>query len=224
MIKAVIFDMYETLVTLHASPNYFGAQIAADANIPTDDFYKIWRDPEVDKKRTIGKLTLEQTVEKILRANNRYSDALFSFIIEKRIRLGSDAFSHLHPDILPMLTALKAHDIKIGLISNCYSEEAANIRQSVLFPYFDVPCLSYEEGLCKPDTALFERCLARLGVAAAECLYVGDGGSHELETAKKLGMKAVQALWYLKDNVGQPCMRKSEFIGAKEPMELLSML
>ena len=134
MIKAVIFDMYETLVTLHASPTYFGAQIAADANIPQSDFYAIWRDPDVDKNRTIGKLTLEQTVKTILQENSRYSDELFSYIIAKRIRLASAAFSHLHPNILPMLDALKAHHIKIGLIS----QELQIIKQtSIPFPHVD---------------------------------------------------------------------------------------
>ena len=33
MIKAVIFDMYETLITLFDSPLYFGTQMAADAGI-----------------------------------------------------------------------------------------------------------------------------------------------------------------------------------------------
>ena len=32
MIKAVIFDMYETLITLFDSPLYFGTQMAADGD------------------------------------------------------------------------------------------------------------------------------------------------------------------------------------------------
>ncbi|MCQ2578205.1 MAG: hypothetical protein MJ176_06715 [Treponema sp.] len=33
MIKAVIFDMYETLVTLYESPMYFSKDMAKDAGI-----------------------------------------------------------------------------------------------------------------------------------------------------------------------------------------------
>ena len=43
MIKAVIFDMYETLITLFDSPLYFGTQMAADAGIAEEKFQKIWR-------------------------------------------------------------------------------------------------------------------------------------------------------------------------------------
>lgn len=38
MIKAVIFDMYETLITLFESPAYFSTQMAEDAGIQEEDF------------------------------------------------------------------------------------------------------------------------------------------------------------------------------------------
>ena len=95
-----------------------------------------------------------------------------------------------------MLSGLKAQGIKIGLITNCFSEEATLIRESELFPCFDAPCLSWEEGVRKPDPAIYRTCLRRLGIAPENCLYVGDGGSQELEAARALGMQAVQATWY----------------------------
>ena len=222
MIKAVIFDMYETLITLYGCPTYFGAQIAADADIPTETFYQIWRSEEFETGRTIGKVTLEQTIETILKENGRYSEDLFHHIINKRIQVGGEAFSHLHPEILPMLSALRQNGIKIGLISNCYLEEAMLIQNSVLYPYFDVPCLSCHEGIKKPDPTIFYRCTERLGVSAEECLYVGDGGSAELETAAQVGMHPIQAVWYLKENTNQPCARKPEFMQAELPLALLS--
>lgn len=39
-----------------------------------------------------------------------------------------------------MLSQLKSSGIRVGLISNCFSEEAEVIRESVLFPYFDEVC------------------------------------------------------------------------------------
>ena len=86
-----------------------------------------------------------------------------------------------------MLQTLKEKKIKIGLISNCYSEEAVLIRESQLFPYFDQSCLSYELGMKKPDPGIFLKCMEGLGVRAGECLYIGDGGSHELEAADIMG-------------------------------------
>lgn len=58
---------------------------------------------------------------------------------------------------------------------------------------------TFDEGMKKTDKAIFKRCLEKLSVQADECLYVGDGGSCELELAKMVGMKAVQVVWYLKE-------------------------
>ena len=41
MIKAVIFDMYETLITHYESPIYFGKEIAMDAGMPVEKFQKV---------------------------------------------------------------------------------------------------------------------------------------------------------------------------------------
>lgn len=72
--------------------------------------------------------------------------------------------------------------------------------------------------------AIFQRCLDKLNVQATECLYVGDGGSYELETAQKAGMKAVQATWYLKENTAQPSKRKMEFEQIETPLEILDII
>ena len=42
MIKAVIFDMYETLITQYGGPVYFRAQMAADAAIDPMLFDALW--------------------------------------------------------------------------------------------------------------------------------------------------------------------------------------
>lgn len=222
MIKAVIFDMFETLITHYKSPLYFGAQIAVDMGITEKKLREIW-DPS-DHDRSIGKMTLEEVFEQILRANNKYSPELVEKLTEKRIAAKIECFNHLHPEIVPMFEELKKQGYRIGLISNCFSEETTVIRNSVLWRYFDAPFLSYEQGVAKPDEEIFHRCVKELGVTPEECLYVGDGGSRELETAEKLGMKAVQAVWYLKEGTTQPTRRKPEFLQAESPMEVLRYL
>ncbi|MDE5747832.1 MAG: HAD-IA family hydrolase [Acetatifactor sp.] len=220
MIKAVIFDMYETLITLYESPLYFGTQIALDAGIEEDKFQRLWSVAEED--RTIGKITLEEILEKILKENGCYSESKIEYIVGKRIKCKEEAFNHLHTEILPMLRALKEKGILIGLISNCFSEESVVIKKSILYPFFDAVCLSFDEGMQKPNQAIFNRCIEKLNVRAEECLYVGDGGSCELEAAKMIGMKAVQAVWYLKEGTSQPSKRKEEFVNVETPLDILN--
>lgn len=222
MMRAVIFDMFETLVTFYESPLYFGAQIAKDAGIPEAKFNEIWRPSE--RARSIGEMTLEQVLETILRENKCYSEKLIADIVAKRVESKQECFRHIRPDIIPMLTKLKEDGILIGLISNCYSEEVEAIRQSVLFPYIDAAYLSFEQGIWKPDEEIFRRCMEGLSVKAEECLYIGDGASYELETASKLGMTALQATWYFKEEFAHLAERKEGFVQLEKPMEVLRYL
>lgn len=220
MIKAIIFDMYETLITQFESPFYYGAQIAEDMGISAEVFLPGWRATDYD--RSTGKKTLEEVIEMLLKEHNLYSEELYHQIVEKRVAIQADCFNHLHEEILPMLSELKDSGIKIGLISNCFSEEAKLIRESELYPYFDAICLSYEQGIIKPDKEIYYRCMEKLGVTAEECLYVGDGGSQELETARSLGMQAVQAVWYRQEKgKGRMADIRPEFEQVERPLEML---
>lgn len=219
MIKAVVFDMFETLITHFESPLYMAKQICADIGISEQKFREIWN--TTDEDRTLGRKTLEEVIEAILRANNCYSRELFEMIIKKRKQSKIECFNHIHTEIIPMLTAIKEMNIKVGLITNCYFEERDVIRSSVLFDYFDAVCMSCELGLQKPNVEIFQKCAHTLAVVPQECLYVGDGGSFELETAQAIGMHPIQAAWYLKDGVNQPAKRKEEFVQAESPMDVL---
>lgn len=220
MIHAVIFDMFETLITHYRSPLYMGKQIAAEIGLPEPVFRELW--DTTDDGRTLGKMSLEEVIEAILRQNGRYSENLFADIIRKRRESKEECFRHLHPEILPMLESIRKSGRKIGLITNCYFEERDVIRESVLFPYFDAVCMSCELDMMKPDPAIFRRCMEELCVKPEQCLYAGDGGSRELETARMLGMHPVQAAWYFAENPQDK--RKPEFEQAETPMELIRML
>lgn len=222
MIRAVIFDMFETLITHYESPAYFGAQIAEDVGLSPDDFLAPWNATERD--RSIGRMTLEEALEMILRKNRCYSEELLNQIAAKRTASKRECFRHLHPEIIPLLSELKKRKVKIGLISNCFSEEAMVIRESILFPYFDAAYLSYEQGIQKPDREIFRRCLNELGVPPQECIYVGDGGSFELEAAEEMNLTAFQATWYLKEGTAQPVKKKPNFLHLDTPYDVLKYI
>ena len=225
MKRAVIFDMYETLTTLMTGPQCFSAEMAALAGADVPRFRAAWRATEED--RMLGRLTFGEATRRSIEACGAWSQTAQDAIMEKRRASREICPERLHPGILPMLDALKARGVKVGLVTNCQSEEVAAIRASVLWPYFDAPVMSFEAGLMKPDPAIFLRCTALLGVEPSECLYVGDGGSHELEAASALGMRPLQAAWYLlPDGRGrlQPVGRMAEFPQAEEPADVLDYL
>ena len=220
-IQAVIFDMYETLVTQFCSPLYYGTQSADDLGLSAEVFLPGWRASE--EARATGWLTFVDAMAEILHCHGLSGH--HRRVVDKRIAIQADCFRHLHPGILPMLWALRERGIRIGLITNCFSEEAKLIRESRLFPFFDAACLSWEEGTRKPDPAIYRTCLGRLGIAPEECLYVGDGGSFELETARSLGLRALQAIWYRQGAFEhKQAALRPDFPQLSDPMKVLDWI
>ena len=70
--------------------------------------------------------------------------------------------------------------------------EVAAWPRSPLRPCFDAAIFSCDVGAAKPDAGIYLAACETLGVAPAECLFVGDGGSDELRGAAALGMVPVQ--------------------------------
>lgn len=222
MIKLVIFDMYETIITHYACPLYFSAEMAADMKIPVETFRETWRATE--KERSTGKISFEEIIDKIMRDNNCFSQTVFDEICRKRMATKRLCFEYLHPEIIPMFENLKKHEKNIALISNCFSEEAVAIRESKVSKYFDEMFLSYEQGVVKPDFEIYRRCIEKFGVNSNECIYVGDGGSYELEAARDCGIRPLQAGWYLEQSGQINAGRKEDFELLETPMKIVQYI
>ena len=218
--KAVIFDMFETLVTLHSVPRYFGRNVAADLGADIEEFYPLWH--ETEEARSKGKMDFEESLYWIGERTHYAYPERIPMAVEKRFAFKSESLQKVEYRIVSLLRELKERGYKVGLISNCFLEEAEAIRASVLAPFFDVMMLSCEQGVQKPEHEIFERCLAELAVAPEDCLYVGDGGSLELETARSFGMETLQAGWFVKND--QEDWKKEGFAAATNPGEVLERL
>ena len=60
-----------------------------------------------------------------------------------------------------------------------------------LAPYFSEALFSWQVGVAKPDRKIYELCASRLQRSMSSCLFVGDGGSSELQGARDAGMSPV---------------------------------
>jgi putative hydrolase of the HAD superfamily len=78
-------------------------------------------------------------------------------------------------DVAPVIAALRARGIKLGLITNGGSAlQRAKIKALGLEPVLSVVAISQELGLEKPDPAIFHHALAALGCPANRAWFVGD--------------------------------------------------
>jgi putative hydrolase of the HAD superfamily len=101
-----------------------------------------------------------------------------------------------YPDVLPVLAVLKPR-YRLGVITNGPSDlQRTKLARSGLDVWFPVQVISREVGVAKPDPRIFAIALERLGVAAAEAVFVGDSPKHDIDGARAGGMKAV---WLRRD-------------------------
>lgn len=86
---------------------------------------------------------------------------------------------------------LKERGLLTGILSNMGDNVLRSIeREFVWLQRFDVPVWSYRLGIAKPDPAIYEYILQKLGVAAAETLFLDDR-QENIDAALALGMKAL---------------------------------
>ena len=103
---------------------------------------------------------------------------------------GSDIFL-LYEDTIPCLEALKAAGHRMAILSNWDYSLHRVVEMLGIRDYFDVVIASLEEGPEKPDPALFQIALDRLGVQREDTIHVGDNPLDDLRGAQDFGMRAL---------------------------------
>ena len=196
MIRAVIFDLFETLVTEWGHEKLTKRKTAAMLGVPHELFSAEME--LLHEAQYRGLITYEESLRTACRKIGAdVSEEAIRLVTEKRRQTKAACFTDPHPDILPMLAALNERGLRTAILSNCSDEEVSALDGSTLAPLMDACILSHETGVCKPEPAIYRLAAERLGVSGAECLFIGDGGSRELYGAAEAGMTAYRALWYI---------------------------
>lgn len=97
----------------------------------------------------------------------------------------------LFEDSLPVLEALAAEGIDLGIISNWDERLRPLLRDLRLDRYFSCIVISCEAGFAKPSPVVFEEALRQLGRPAANVLHVGDGLQEDFAGATSAGLAAL---------------------------------
>jgi len=195
-VKAVVFDMYNTLLFMQhksvPSPwvEVFG-MVAAN------------RDKEFDMaKAVMFTLTHELTAvecvkcavwEQVPQYDNEELDKVIA-TCEFSSRVSKDAASvKLYADTYDTLVELRNAGYKLGLVSNlavpyCQALDICGIRH-----FFDAVVFSCMEGVakgCPGDPRIYELAAARLAVELKDCVFVGDSVQSDYKEAIASGMRA----------------------------------
>lgn len=192
-IRAVVFDLFDTLVDLHMDrlppieidgkryPSTAGqlhALVNERAPVPWPDFmqalYAVEREVRAPRAEQGRELPTLERMEEILRRLGLRDAALAERLTETHMALLREQVT-THPHHVGVLERLRG-TVRLGVCSNfSHSQTALRILEDAgLRWHLDAVLVSDATGFRKPRREIFEATCALLGVAPAETLHVGD--------------------------------------------------
>ncbi len=190
--KGVIFDLYGTLVDSFRSQESLAsiAEMAATLDVAVDEFGRLWRETFLDRERGVFR-TIEENIWHVCQRLGIQRDASR---VKAAAKLRLDLYRRSlvpRPGSVETLAALRSAGFRIGLVSNASAQTDELWRETPMAPLVDVPVFSCEVGMSKPDPRIYHLAFEGLELAADTCLFVGDGGSNELEGSRSVGLHPV---------------------------------
>jgi putative hydrolase of the HAD superfamily len=124
-----------------------------------------------------------------------------------------------------LLEALRARDVKTGLVANAWPDPGRVLRDDAAAFGFadrlDLMVLSEELGIRKPAPEIFLHAARALGVEPSAAMYVGDDLVNDVQGAANVGMTTVQAMWFRADDSPEPI--EPDYL-AFTPMDVLNIV
>jgi putative hydrolase of the HAD superfamily len=187
-LRAVVFDLYGTLVTYPPGAQHVRA-MAARLGIPYEALRPAWR--ALRPQRDGGELDT-------LGSLRACCDALGLTPAEEELALACAEVAEFFRAVLTprdgaisTISELRALGLRIGVLSDANIETSHLWPGTAFAPLVDCAVFSSVQHVRKPDPSLYRVVCERLDVAAEDCLYVGNGDGDELAGAMRAGMRAV---------------------------------
>jgi putative hydrolase of the HAD superfamily len=113
-------------------------------------------------------------------------------LVEELRRMDTAMWSRINVEMTDWVEQLHEGGLTTALLSNMQEDMAAYARKNFdWMRHFDHQILSCELRLIKPDVAIFQRTIERIGVRPQEMLFVDDREAN-VEAARTAGLRAIQ--------------------------------
>jgi putative hydrolase of the HAD superfamily len=213
MIRAVIFDMGETLLRFHRPGGgtwrefedrgirgVFGYLVEQGHPIPVEE--------EHFAEAMFARLAEGWRAATGAGTNLRAADWIAAAVAEHQLALDADALGEAvrryarplsegvaaAPGARETLQALRARGLRTGLISNTIwpgELHMSDLDAHGLLEHLEHLVFSGDAGIWKPNPAIFEHVLDALQVAPEHAVFVGDSPREDIVGAQRVGMRAV---------------------------------
>ncbi len=203
--KTVFFDLFETLIT-EKTRSAYRSRIPIYVKLrTTQDRMSRWWVDFGDRVMTGG---FPNSLGRFLHIRDEVgspvTDREIAEIAREYEQWKKRVLSTVDPQVFEMLNKVRTLGLSIGIISNAMPNEVLAWKSCPLQDHVDDVVFSCNVGLMKPDSRIYELACARMDIRPSEAYFVGDGKFDELRGAASVGMKAIQAAWYLRQEVAWP--------------------
>ena len=194
-IRAVTFDVGNTLIEVRPSVGHVYAEVAAahgHAGLAPEElnrrFHEAFRDHggNVNTKPEWARIVNETFAGLLPRPA---SEKIFPELYD---RFTQASAWRIFEDVEPTLRALRGRGLKLGVISNWDDRLRPLLHTLRLAGWFDAIVVSCEVGASKPARVIFEAGVQQLGIPAHTILHVGDNFEADVAGAKAAGLRALQ--------------------------------
>lgn len=110
---------------------------------------------------------------------------------EEVVRCYRPEMPHLFVDTIPCLTGLREAGARTIAVSNCSPWEASGLDELGLTRLLDDVFYSFQARAVKPEVAIFQYALSRLGTESCEVTHIGDSWRADVEGALSAGWNAI---------------------------------
>jgi putative hydrolase of the HAD superfamily len=206
LIKAVLFDMFDTLALIDNNYEFYNHAIERmhkyitiqGVNVDYKRFHRAYNEARdelyIEADKTLDEPHFNQRVQ------NALQKVGFSFDIEDSTIRGAveefcqEFLNHVTIDENATAVLQKLHgNYKLGVVSNFAIPEGVYkpLKTSKLEKFFDVIIVSVEVNKRKPSPEIFQTALKKIEVVAEDAVFIGDTADADVAGAHAIGMKAI---------------------------------
>jgi putative hydrolase of the HAD superfamily len=204
MIKAVFFDLYQTLVRYEPPREELEAKVLKDLGIDVTPAALVRPIVAADEfiyneiaRRSLSARSREEKTALYLRyqevllreAGITCSQKVIYSLLGAMQQAKMDLV--LFDDVAPALDELKSRGLVLGLISNVEQDMNETLTRLNLPARLTILVTSQDAGAAKPRPEIFRYALKKAGLEPAEAIYIGDQYQVDVIGSRGAGMKAI---------------------------------
>ena len=206
--RAMLIDMDDTILSAYGKPTLAWQAVAEEFTaelapiLPHEAAAAIlvagrqfWESAEAHwrlKLNEARRITVTAGFEALAAAGKKPMSREFCVRMADRFSAYRDENMELFPGVHDAIDALKAHGVKLALVTNGAAvTQRAKVERFALTHRFDHIQIEGEHGFGKPEERAYHHAMNTLGVTARDTWMIGDNLEWEVVTPQRLGIYAI---------------------------------